>query len=120
MKKILILANLTQRGKAILKKAFKQGMDVSIVGSAPQLKKIAKEYSFHYVGKNLRKVEHSMKNFWAVINCDKDFHCDAFIDFCKSQQINYHNQNGESLLVRQAIHPQEKLTRQLCFQLIKS
>ena len=119
MKKILILGSLTQRGKAILKKAFKQGMDVTIVGQAPQLKKIAKEYSFKYVGKNLKKVEYSIKNFWAVINCDNDFHCQAFMDYCATNQLNYYNHNGESLLCRQAINPQEQLTRKLCFELIK-
>lgn len=118
MKKILILGSATKRGKAILKKAFKQGMDVSIVGAAPQLKNIAKKYSFNYLGKNFKKVEHSLKNFWAVINCDQDFHCDAFIDFCKFNQLNYYNHNGETLLCRKAIDAQDTLTKQLCFKLV--
>ncbi|MDD7984502.1 hypothetical protein PQO01_06015 [Lentisphaera marina] len=118
MKKILILGSVTKRGKAILKKAFKQGMDVSIVGAAPQLKNIAKKYSFNYLGKNFKKVEHSLKNFWAVINCDQDFHCEAFIDFCKLNQLNYYNHNGETLLSRKDSGPQDTLTKQLCFKLV--
>jgi len=119
MKKILIVANFTKRCKAILKKAFKQGMDVSIIGSAPQLKKIASKYSFTYLGKSFKNVEHSLANFWAVVNCDQDFHCNAFMDFCKCNQLNYYNHNGEALLSRKDLGPQETLTKQLCFKLIR-